>query len=641
MKDKKLHLVSTKKNPEFMHFTHLFLKSVLWDQSFAPWIQYSWIITSNIQSIAILLYVQLQFVFKDELDEYSRFAPKISGFIALQKLFTFSDKVDVSIMSLTVIIFYFISLLTIIILVVRSLWSFKDTSRRSNYFIVCISQVHLAIGFWLTNMILMGYIKDKLMNMTEKGFTPGYIALFAITLSLIVINYMFGYLFATSSYDPFISLNVLSAHSPLYQQLTFLFQAISAPLIILVNNQKIQVWVLIVISLFILGIRQYQLISKYPFYQYLTMKVAIYLSSVSLFISVISFITIASGDINSFSPLNTLIIEAIAAFILKIFITTYMQSMISKYLELSIQGLKSVNDIFKKLFAVKYICENASLKINTKLNRTMSELQFWSAISLYERDAPKEVSEVCNLKESSIEEDQTRLTLNEWLNYYTKLGEKIQRDILKFAIEEHKKYNKFKVILAHLALVNDQPYTTITFHLSNLNKFRSQTKIIGQKLLDKLQLSVDQYLSENKEKIIDLKNYVDLEFMSSKFIDAIQSCSKKYVSFWMKYITDSQLSLKEILTCSKRIENEDNGVSILWKDFSKTNKIFGRSLCRIYSTYLNLVRGSRLPRREDPCEFLLLVLTKRLETVAQDFPISGDKSYKPERNRPLCIHDKR
>ncbi len=193
------------------------LSFLTWSSGYPNSLQYLFLIASNIQCILILLTIQLD-----------HFDSGLNSGLALTvneicKAFLLRNLTDAQIDGWILAVYiYLASMLIGACLLIFLAAKRRKASRKIKHLIVTICQFHLAIAFWLCNAVLLYSLtdaRDYHMKFFKIPFDRS--ALMAWHIFLLILNFLFGGVFAIYSYDPLKWSNEMAMSTPISQVLTF------------------------------------------------------------------------------------------------------------------------------------------------------------------------------------------------------------------------------------------------------------------------------------------------------------------------------------------------------------------------------------------------------------------------------------
>jgi len=543
-------------------FLSILLQSLLWENTFPNFPQYVKLIITNLHCIVIQILFQLVFITTSDQDTLTYYLVEISEILALKS----ENIVPPGNLAIKIIVAvactYFLSIIVLFMLVVRNYWKNKRPSDLLSALSSVSSQFHICFLFWILNSLLMSYLK----NSTEPNLNT---VLFAFSVVLVIFNYAFGLLFAISSFDPFISSNALASYSSTFQVLTVLFKAFAAPIIFLVKESSTGAkWTFVIFSIVIFGIRHYYLMTRFPYYKDLTMKILIILSTISSLISLASLLALAIESLSSRKLIYAeLLLIPLSVHVMLLLFKRTKQSYLSN-------DMNSFNDTLKKVFAIRSLLDNARVSIDEEEDKHLNEISLWGVFKLNKI-----------FDESHEEGSNTLKTIA-----FSKTIRKIVRRLLEEASQKFPRDQRLKIILIHFALTHDQSPEISIHHLAQLAKTQDSS-LIAERLSNKLQESLDAFFAENRGKILNLKPYMSQESLCASFGSSIQESTKNHLSFWRKYLM-TNIDMKELYTRSRQIQKEAEDIQGIWKKQISENRFYARFLYNMYSSYIALLRGS-------------------------------------------------
>lgn len=369
-----------------MSFLASFLRSFLWNHRISNIFQKSCLVFSTLQSMAVLIWIQCYYITSDQYDIFTYALKRAASILCLRSFFdSLSTEQTAQAIALSFALCYFLTFLGIFSLIAHCIWH-KIPYPKVEKLALYLGQFHINFGFWFFSLGLLKFINHALET-SFSDMTTFQLASFVIYILCLVLNYLFGFVLAIFSYDPFTTSNFLATHSSDFQILTFTFKAIIAPLTMGSKYSLYHPWVLVVLSLIIQTIRYYHLIHSFPYYKFSAMKTSLIFSGISLLISSANFIGLI---IKSFTPVSPSVLLYFITLLVPLFlklVNIHLNTTIEIYFALHTKDMKSNEDVLKKLFAISHIIKNVSLTLAEHLSRSCPDLKFWGALSWADQES--------------------------------------------------------------------------------------------------------------------------------------------------------------------------------------------------------------------------------------------------------------
>ena len=458
------------------------------------------------------------------------------------------------------VIIYMFIFLPLFLHSVGKYWKRGEFKRKNIAFCILFGQFHLSFGFWIVNALLIDYISPSNVNLHQVTLT--------VIALLIILNYCIAFFVSICSYDPFLSSNMLSCHSPIFQTLTICFKGVAAPIIFLWEDLKTANWAFIVIALLIFIGKLSHLVSTFPYYHHIAMKIALLFSAVNLLFAFLSFIALT--DLSSHIQASKVLvyIELLLVPLVCALPLSCLNIMMDSYLSGSNKDINTLRSAFKKLFALKHAIDQAGSKSIKEENRILIEAKFHH-----------------HHHQDNILIFRARRT--QLMKTYLK--QFIEEMILKF----EQKSEFLRMLFLHLSLEDDSAALgSLMIHLMELSKAEGgETQLITLKMSQRLQTKTTNFFEENKEKILNLNQFLVHENISNKMDSAIQKHLKFYINFWTAYLK-ANLQIHDFYLKSKELEKNADYIESLWKSRIESDKILARSFYQLYSSYFMLLRAS-------------------------------------------------
>jgi PAS domain S-box-containing protein len=439
----------------------------------------------------------------------------------------------------------------------------------------------------------MHFIADYVILADSVSLDTGEMIIVILSAILIGFNYLFGFFYAVFSYDPFISSNGLATHSCLFQVFTFFYHAILSPLIAFMDDTNSAGWAFVVVSLVILGLRHISLIRSFPFYHYWPMKYSLIFSAICVTISIVNLVASFSKSSLLFTSKVVYLEAWLVPLAIKLTSTQFSRTIL-KYQSIANKDLKSKEDVFKKIFGLKYVTSNPQFTINNEAKRNSGEIRFWGILGQNEKN--KGFGSVSNLNHilkssSNLNIPKEDFDAGDVSKHYSELITILNRRVLQESTENFKHNQQLKIIFAHLALTYAQVPSAYIIHQAGFDKISGMTGITAIRFKEKLNTSIHEFFSQNRGKVLDLQSYIKLEELSDIFSQMIQKNSKKTIDFWQSY-AESQVSVKNLNLKSRVLEKEADDIAYFWRRCALNQKAFTKQVGSLYSMYLSVIRNT-------------------------------------------------
>ena len=568
---------------------------VLWNEIFSAFIQYAFLLLSEIQCLSILFWHQFNYLTSQQDLSLSQKLAGISNILNFETQDSYGSLLE-TLLILTWL-YMFIFMITILFLIV-SYSRRKLISSSQNLSLVLIGQFHLTFGFWITSIILMTTLKD---GQSEKlSFFGGAIDPYFINILhpiLIIFNYVCGSFFAIFSYDPFTSSNALSAHSTNFQVLNFIMKAILVPIQTFLSTSDDINWTFIVLSLCISLVKYYDLIRVFPYYKITAMKTTSLTSLFAIIASITGFIAAVYKIYSELSATTLFCMNILMVPLIILYWRNFFKTLISESLKMRDDQLLSEEMVLKKLFCLNDSVKKLKITGNNEEKTQLNELRFWGLFTDYNNmklntndDLPYTPGEM-NINNRETTKDLTAAKVNDIKMLCSNFIDQVIQETLKNFSMKLKHSDKLKIILAYHFIEKLESPSTPVYYLSALSKVTGLKRIAFLSLHQKIQNRTNGFFKEKEDQVLDIKHFLDLEAISTKLIEMIHSNSKSYLEFWSTY-NKAELKVNDLYVKSQEIEDNSEKIRNFWTKVIETNWGFAGSLSVVYSIYLTLVRNS-------------------------------------------------
>ena len=563
--------------------------SVIWDRALSNSLQILLFLISHVHVIIILLWIQTQLpqFYPNEL--LSSSVQKIIRILCCKDVYSFDNtNLGTIVFFFALIACYFIGLALMFffsLLCTR----FKNISfKRFVGFAVFIGQAQIAIGFWVINSFLMQYVSVETND--EDEALSGRETLLVFAFVLMILNYLVTLFFAVFSYDPFLSLNILSCHTSGAQILNVFFKFVTAPMLFMSQDYSFRNWFLVVTSVLILAGKLYFLVDRFPYYQYTAMKLALVSSTIDTLIALVNLIVMFIEINGAISLTSVIYTEALLACLaVKLFLECFHRCVL-RFIALKKENMTSPKDVMKKLFALLFLFRQTKFNFHEDGYNSFNLLRLSGLLSVHLENPQDILFTPEKPLDEAPNENSNKSLIEQMHELYHQYEEEMIKELLETSTKRWKESKQLKVLYIYFGLKCRIPFQMTMLHLTELKESSGLFRSICINLHDMLQESVDRFFVHNTGKILNLKRYVQQTNISSAFIENIQSSAMLQISLWRSYLK-STVKMNGIWEKSKKLEHAAEKIDNLWKKDVVGEKNFASSLYRVYSSYLSLIRG--------------------------------------------------
>ena len=564
--------------------------------------QYFYLCISEIQYIAILLWMQYAFLSSADSNPATQLIHKIAESIAFE--FIWENGIQTSIIStLLTASWIYIALFSGMIsyLAFKAHRGEQSIHKWATKSIFIGSQLHFGFIFWIINMISMISLSSRMLASDSSTlYSNQNISFVAGEIFIIILNYGIGVITAIFCFDPFCSNNSLASQNSLFQFLNFFFKAIVAPIAIFGRSDAIFVESAFVIIGFAISVsRLAYLIKTFPFYYHRAMQIALIFSGITSWISFINILALiwqSAGVIIAFSPMFLMIIPL--PLVIKLLLGR-LKSLIEHYASLDPYSLNTRREIFKKLFACQLLTEKVNLSLNENISFNRSEIYFLGDLHVHSKTCEDQQC-LCTLLIKNQSKKNTVnfcVTKSSLLSYFHTMN----YAWLTEAIKKIKDSNDLKILLAYLLFL--EPSNKLSGALAyifstpddSLDFFMITKKNI---LVQKIQNRIFNYFNNNSDgKTLNIAKFVDYYCDTTDFAAQIISNTEKFIAFWEEY-RKIDIKMVEMVKRSEEIEDDADKIDRLWNNYVEKYEPFYHIMKDSYRMYLILVRNAPFTSRK-------------------------------------------
>ena len=539
-----------------------FFRFLTWSSGYPKYLQYLFLIASNLQYILLLLHLQLRHFDSGQNSGLTLTVNQICKALLLRNLT--NSHLDGWVV--TVYIYLLSLLIGTCFLAYMAVRNYK-ISRMAKHAILTISQFHLSIAFWFCNAILLYSLttaKDYHIKFFESSLDQS--GLVSWHILLLLLNLLISGIISMYSYDPLKWSNDVAMSTPIPQILTFVFKGVVCLLLLLVNEGTSQKWLLALFSLIILGFRHFHLMTRFPYYEHQPLRLSLLMSSVAVLTSLLSILILCFHKIESLNGNAIFYMEAFLVSLGVKFSDTCFENKVVEYLTTS--SLKSEDDVLKKIFALYSTRKNLRLTVSQDDHFSLKEIQFWGIW-------PSESDHISSFSE------KTKVTQEEMdAGIY---------ELLTTSIEKFKENKKLKFFLANFILHQSEGMLKGLDYLQQLRRSQGGFNRVRSAMLWE---EYQKKLQNKYEGNLDIKTFLQFEESSRKFVEMIYSNSKRYVDFWKTY-TRPSLDLMDLVHQSEGIEQNDQRIIKFWNNFEFKEKHLQKEFLILYIVYLSIIRNAK------------------------------------------------
>ena len=574
----------TFKNKSLGFFQYLTLQT-LWHDSFPQSCQLLAFLTSSLQSFAILINYRFSFLKTSGHDAFSKAVDNISQVITLDRILLSSK--DNLLIAMFLAWVYLCVLIFVILYLLYTHHYQRGRMAGSSRIMTCISQFHVSIGFFWTSHILLKLNQDGLLESigNNEEILAGATWTRELNWVFLVVSYLFGGFFAIYSFDPFMSMSLFASHNSVFQTFTFVLKAFAVPFLCQSNDSKLAMWVFVIFMLVLACLRLYYLFEYFPYYQEIAMKCAISGGFICTFMAFSNFLAVAFSDDSRiqakiFCYLDLLLIP------LSIKVgNIWFEKAKMMYLRMPDEKLKSEEAVLKKLFFLRCLISQFNLTISENQKFNIHEVYFWSVFVNYDK-IHKKLNWINDVRFTGI----GNVEVEKLKDIQSKFGEMIIKDLLENSIQRIRQSNKIKTLFIYSFLDRPEYLSCLIYFLSTLSRSRGYSQILVTKLEVKIQAAIEKFFNDREGKVLNIKSYLDMQTISSSFLNKIHQAGKAYEDFWT-YYNRSGLKMTILYEKSSEIENFDDQIQYQWKKAIEINLSFAKLLSGVYSMYLSLIRN--------------------------------------------------
>ena len=554
--------------------------------------QYLLFCISELQYIAILLWILSSLSSTSDHNELSRFILKAVRIITFEGFWTdnTSKILDLSL----VIIWLYIGFCCLLI---GFLWIkvYKKTSlgRRSRKALSIIFRLHFKLFFWICNVLLMASISDKSqgykmfsrISAQHKAFVIGQ--LFAI-----LINYCIGVITSILCFHLYSSNNLFACQDSRFQFLSFLLKAIIAPLAAFSASYTASFSTISILITFAMSvIRIIYLVYEFPFYSYIPMRLAVVFSSVALWISTLSIIALVSVNDRNISQISPSLLAIIPLPLIIKLSLTCLAWIVQSYMTAQSQALQTKQQVTKKFFSYRLLFEKTQLILNSNTQSNRHEIYFLGELISHSHTC-LQTSCFCNfvLNKKNNREEFTILKAKKSLENYFQIS---QREFLFDKIKTVRDNDELKLAFSYMML--EEPTKNLSAALTYMHSTPDDNisyffRIKKQVLAQKIQATMGDSFNQATDEKLNILKFVNQQTFTSNFKQKIANATKQFISFWETYNSQNP-KIITMVQKSNEIEHLADQIDCLWNKYLEMYNLNCSTMNHIYRLYLTLVRN--------------------------------------------------
>jgi len=601
------------KNPK-ISFLPFLLKSIIGNDHRIDFMETSAKVISEIQIIAILLYLPFTVLNNETSDAFGQFVEKITGYVTFSNVFDFS-----SASSLNNVLFIIIAMFNIIfaifgIALIASYFLTKSINYTLELFWARFGSFHYNLGFLVAyQYILRMFEAMKNDQFILFGSTKQHTFL-AIGIIILCITVPLALLFAKFSYGPLRNHYSIAMRSPASHFITLAFKLIDVPLTVFIDSLSTQK-ALRLIFMALLTLEKIRIFyKKVPYFYYNRMKLFQKLAFVQLAVLVVDIavaIIDTFEDISSFSAVYASLI--LCGFFMQLS-DRILHDQMNKYGSRSIENIKSRNAFHWKLFALEDILTKGfnRSKMKTRQN-TQAEYLFYGIVRRHYKKCKKPTCGCQIVMDTKTA--QPNITAEKEKQLLDNLKFEIIKGIFRDAIKKMPQKVELKVGLANLLFEHKArtyaPSISL-IHTINLDRQSSEQKVIAISLLEKIQnqLTIDYANSVN------VKEIVDYQAASQQLRELIESNIGKFVKFWETF-REPEPSLKMLYQVSVDFNKEADRINLLWgRIIADYSKLAYQDLL-LYGLYQSLARSAPYSAEKTLQKYFAMSNLNEIDTNSQ------------------------
>lgn len=567
----------------YTSFFQLCAGALLAPKGFSNAVQALFLWISNLHCIIILLFAQLNLIVsidKTEMLSYELY--QITKTLTMQQVLDFSMN-SFGLNSLVIAVWVYVFCLLIILSAVIIIFRFnQNLTKAQSIFIYSLSQFHLNFGFWITSLALFS---ANLYLQRESEISTGDVFIRSIHILLIIINYIITLVMSIYSYPPYRDCNRYSAHTSIFQVLSFILKGCLIPFIAFQDRTNLAVGFFVAFSSLILIIRHYTLISNFPYYYISAMRISITLSAVSLLIAGFSIIALILRGLIDDSGAVVVYGEVVLLPLIIKQSEIYIQTVIQAYHRKNIEQINTDPQAIRKLFSLTYILQNSgNLKMDSCKNINLAELQLWGGIT---HCLDKKEALQCSAQNSASDFVGSQAVERFYTDLMKMMIQKTLTDLQKRMPES----KKLKFILAtHIFETNENCAAAINY-LAGISRKKGPLQAPAIRLLKEIEQKIQSRYQNVEKGSLDIKSFIDFDIIAMDFTRVLYANTEKFINFWKTY-KKAKFEIMDLFNKSKVIELNDDKINKLWSRKIENQPLFANSLKNLYSIYLLFVRNA-------------------------------------------------
>jgi len=551
-------------------FFHVIIVSFIWHRilSNATQMAFHWL--SNIQFVALLLFIQFENLTAKPQDLLSMFLHKFSKVIGSIDLLNISQD-NVAIMTIVGIWLYSFLLVSTVLLIIIKFMLKKELNQNNQKFLALVSQFHLNVGFGLSITILSQFIYKEDHQIRSEILDEAYFKVSHILL--MIVNYFMGLIFALLSFNVIPSEDLLVVRNPISQVLLFLLKALAIPIVASHTQKDFLIWLLIIISLILLIVRYYHILDTFHYLHYSSMNVSLDFSLAAIIVCITNIV--AKIKLDTGKPVQALSTTYIQILLLALALKL-SKANINRVLESALKNdgnaIKSETDMIKRVFGLSRLAREAKAPIDDANKRSIFELHLKSILS----------SEFANNRE---------FCESEMAKGYNKQIAPVLSSMFIHALSNIRLSSNMKLVFTYFLISQNRNLSKALTYLLEASNSKNFNYIMATHLILLLKQKFEEERKDEKNSILDLKTFLDFEARAVRFTEKIHSNCGRYIDFWKTYST-TRFEMMDLLSKSKEIENSDLRIKKAWDKGTKKYPEFANSLINTYSVYLRLIRNA-------------------------------------------------
>ena len=415
---------------------------------------------------------------------------------------------------------------------------------------------------------------------------------FGINTFMILINYAFGIVTASFSFDPFRSKNIFASQDSHFQIATFLLKATISPILALYSSLNFTQVVGIIILCFTLSVyRIFTLLYSLPFYHYKAAKLATDFTAITLWISFVNIILLILRNNGQASSLNAIYLILLPLpLVIKLF-SSYLTKIVDSCMWRSPTACKTKREVFLKLLAYQVFSDKVSITLNSNIPPNRAEIIFMGTLSEHSETCQSSNC-VCSFLIKKHNRNPSEHSMSSLRDLLSTCMYRMTYMCLEEAIGKIKENDSLKISLANL-IITESPNnlrSALGYLFSATNLGLCQ-QIMKMTLKNKIQQSIQAFNMSNSANRINMTRFVGYHQATTDFISHLVVITNKYISFWEEY-ANASLKMIRVIEKSEAIEESAKVIDDLWKMYTDKYEHFSSVVNSSYRLYLALVRNA-------------------------------------------------